>query len=41
MNNKPRSTVGQGMNLSTRVEKKRKGRGAYSRRSRYGRIAGE
>jgi len=32
-----RSTVGKGLNLSTRVEKQRKGRGAYVRKSRYNR----
>lgn len=33
---KPRSTVTKGMNLSTRVEKQRKGFGSYRRKSRYG-----
>lgn len=32
---KSRSTVTKGMNLSTRVEKQRKGKGAYVRRNRY------
>jgi stalled ribosome alternative rescue factor ArfA len=31
-----RSTVGKGMNLSSRVEKQRKGVGAYSRKAKYG-----
>jgi stalled ribosome alternative rescue factor ArfA len=31
-----RSTVGKGMNLSSRVEKQRKGVGAYSRKTKYG-----
>ena len=31
-----RSTVAKGLNLSTRVEKQRKGKGAYVRKSRYG-----
>jgi stalled ribosome alternative rescue factor ArfA len=32
-----RSTVGKGLNLSTRVEKQRKGKGAYIRKNRYNR----
>ena len=32
MKTKSRSTVGKGLNLSTRVEKQGKGRGAYSRK---------
>ena len=32
-----RSTVGKGLNLSVRVEKQRKGKGAYVRRSKYNR----
>lgn len=32
-----RSTVGKGLNLSTRVEKPRKGKAAYVRRNRYNR----
>lgn len=35
MKTKSRSTVGKGLNLSTRVEKQGKGRGAYSRKNRY------
>jgi len=35
--NKPRSTVAKGLNLSTRVEKQRKGKGAYVRKNRYNR----
>jgi len=37
MNNKPRSTVGKGLNLSSRVERQRKGKGSYNRRDRYNR----
>jgi stalled ribosome alternative rescue factor ArfA len=33
-----RSTVGKNLNLSTRVEKQRRGKGAYSRKNRYGRM---
>lgn len=32
-----RSTVGKGMNLASRVEKQRKGVGAYRRKNRYNR----
>ncbi len=31
-----RSTVTKGMNLATRVERQRRGKGAYIRRDRYG-----
>ncbi len=31
-----RSTVGKNLNLSTRVEKQRKGKGAYVRKNKYG-----
>lgn len=30
-----RSTVGKNLNLSTRIEKQKRGRGAYLRRNRY------
>lgn len=33
---KIRSTVSKNVNLSTRVEIQRKGKGAYSRKSKYG-----
>lgn len=33
---KPRSTVGKNLNLTTRVEKQRKGLGSYSRKTKYG-----
>jgi stalled ribosome alternative rescue factor ArfA len=32
-----RSTVGKGLNLSTRVINQRKGKGAYVRKNRYNR----
>lgn len=31
-----RSTVGKNLNLSTRVEKQKRGKGAYVRKNRYG-----
>lgn len=33
---KTRSTVTKGLNLSTRVEKQKKGKGAYVRKTKYG-----
>jgi hypothetical protein len=33
-----RSTVGKGLNLSTRVQKQKKGMGAYIRKTKYGKI---
>jgi len=33
---KPRSTVGKNLNLTTRVEKQRRGTGSYSRKTKYG-----
>ena len=35
--NLSRSTVGKGLNLGTKVEKQRKGKGAYNRKDRYNR----
>lgn len=35
---KARSTVTKNLNLSTRVEKQRKGVGSYKRKNRYGRL---